>query len=157
MLSFGTAGCNLACKFCQNWDISKSREMDTLQSSATPGMIAVSKPYDEKPATAGNGSMGHLFGEQFRAVAGLKLLQVPYKGAAPGLADVMGGSVDVAIMSVPSVLGLVKGGKLTPLAVTTTKRAPLIPDVPTMQESGVAGYKYAIWSGLLAPAKTPRR
>ena len=62
-------------------------------------------------ATAGNGSAGHLFGEQIRALMGLRLLQVPYKGAAPALADVMGGSVDVAIMSVPSVLGLVKGDR----------------------------------------------
>jgi tripartite-type tricarboxylate transporter receptor subunit TctC len=105
--------------------------------------------------TAGNGSMGHLFGEQFKTVAGIRLLQVPYKGAAPGLADVMGGSVDVAIMSVPSVLGLVKGGKLTPLAVTTSKRSPQLPDTPTLDEAGVKGIDAGIWLGLFAPAGTP--
>jgi tripartite-type tricarboxylate transporter receptor subunit TctC len=105
--------------------------------------------------TAGNGSMGHLFGEQFKTVVGIRLLQVPYKGAAPGLADVMGGSVDVAIMSVPSVLGLVKGGKLTPLAVTTSKRSPQLPDTPTLDEAGVKGIDAGIWLGLFAPAATP--
>lgn len=106
-------------------------------------------------ATAGNGSAGHLFGEQIKAVMGLRLLQVPYKGAAPGLADVMGGSVDVAIMSVPSVLGLVKGGKLTPLAVTTGKRSPQLPDTPTLEEAGIKGVEAGIWLGLFAPAGTP--
>ena len=106
-------------------------------------------------ATAGNGSMGHLFGEQFRTVAGIRLLQVPYKGAAPALADVMGGSVDVAIMSVPSVLGLVKGGKLAPLAVTTSKRSPMLPDTPTLDEAGIKGIDAGIWLGLFAPAGTP--
>ena len=105
--------------------------------------------------TAGNGSMGHLFGEQFKTAAAIKLLQVPYKGAAPALADVMGGSVDVAIMSVPSVLGLVKGGKLTPLAVTTTRRSPQLPDTPTLSEAGIKGVDAGIWLGLFAPAGTP--
>jgi tripartite-type tricarboxylate transporter receptor subunit TctC len=105
--------------------------------------------------TAGNGSMGHLFGEQLKSVTGIKLLQVPYKGAAPALADVMGNSVDVAIMSVPSVLGLVKGGKLTPLAVTTSKRAPTLPDTPTLDEAGIKGIDAGIWLGLFAPVGTP--
>lgn len=106
-------------------------------------------------ATAGNGSAGHLFGEQIRVTAGIRLLQVPYKGAAPALADVMGGSVDVAIMSVPSVLGLVKGGKLTPLAVTTGKRSHMLPDTPTLEEAGIKGVEAGIWLGLFAPAGTP--
>jgi tripartite-type tricarboxylate transporter receptor subunit TctC len=106
-------------------------------------------------ATAGNGSAGHLFGEQIKSATGINLLQVPYKGAAPALADVMGGSVDVAIMSVPSVLGLVKGGKLTPLAVTTSKRSPMLPDTPTLEEAGVKGVEAGIWLGLFAPAGTP--
>lgn len=106
-------------------------------------------------ATAGNGSMGHMFGEQFKSVAAIKLLQVPYKGAAPAMADVMGGQVDVAIMSVPSVLPLVKGGKLTPVAVTTTKRSAMLPSTPTLDESGVKGVDTGIWLGLFAPAGTP--
>ena len=106
-------------------------------------------------ATAGNGSAGHLFGELIKGVTGIKVLQVPYKGAAPALADVMGGSVDVAIMSVPSVLGLVKGGKLTPLAVTTAKRSHMLPDTPTLDEAGIKGVEAGIWLGLFAPAGTP--
>ena len=106
-------------------------------------------------ATAGNGTVGHVYGEQFRAVAAIQLLQVPYKGAAPGLADVIGGQVDVAIMSVPSVIGLVRGGKLTPLAVTTLRRAPMLPDTPTLDEAGVTGVDTGIWLGLFAPAGTP--
>lgn len=105
--------------------------------------------------TAGNGSMGHLFGETFKSAAAIKLLQVPYKGATPGLADVMGGSVDVAIMSVPSVLGLVRGGKLTPLAVTTSKRSAMLPDTPTLAEAGIKGVDAGIWLGLFAPVGTP--
>lgn len=106
-------------------------------------------------ATAGNGSMGHLYGEQFKSVADIKLLQVPYKGAAPALADVMGGSVDVAIMSVPSVLGLVRGGKLTPIAVTTAKRSAMLPNTPTLDEAGIKGVDTGIWLGLFAPTGTP--
>jgi tripartite-type tricarboxylate transporter receptor subunit TctC len=106
-------------------------------------------------ATAGNGSAGHLYGEQVKQAASIKLLQVPYKGAAPGLADLMVGSVDVAIMSVPSVLPLVRGGKLTPVAVTTSKRSPMLPDTPTVSEAGIKGIDTGIWLGLFAPAGTP--
>lgn len=106
-------------------------------------------------ANAGNGSLGHLFGEQLKSVAAIKLLQVPYKGAAPALADVMGDSVDVAIMSVPSVLGLVRGGKLTPVAVTTARRSPMLPDTPSLAEAGIQGVDAGVWLGLFAPAGTP--
>ena len=106
-------------------------------------------------ATAGNGSAGHLFGELIKGATGIRVLQVPYKGAAPALADVMGGSVDVAIMSVPSVLGLVRGGKLRPIAVTTAKRSPMLPDTPTLDEAGIRGVEAGIWLGLFAPAGTP--
>jgi tripartite-type tricarboxylate transporter receptor subunit TctC len=106
-------------------------------------------------ATAGNGSVGHLYGEQLKNAAAIKLLQVPYKGAAPGLNDLMVGSVDVAIMSVPSVLPLVRGGKLTPVAVTTSKRSAQMPDVPTVAEAGIKGIDTGIWLGLFAPVGTP--
>lgn len=106
-------------------------------------------------ATAGNGSMGHLFGEQFKLVANIRLLQVPYKGAAPALTDVMGNTVDVAIMSVPSVLGHVRGGRLTALAVSTPKRSAMLPDTPTLGEAGIKGVDAGIWLGLFAPAGTP--
>lgn len=106
-------------------------------------------------ATAGNGSVGHLYGEQLKSAAAINLLQVPYKGASPGLNDLMVGSVDVAIMSVPSVLPLVRGGKLTPVAVTTSRRSAQLPDTPTVAEAGIKGIDTGIWLGLFAPAGTP--
>lgn len=106
-------------------------------------------------ATPGNGSTGHLYGELFRSAAGIKLLQVPYKGAAPALADVMGGQVDLALMSVPSVLGLVRGGKLTPVAVTAGKRSAMLPNTPTLNEAGLKVVDTVNWLGLFAPAGTP--
>ncbi|HEY0887519.1 MAG TPA: tripartite tricarboxylate transporter substrate binding protein [Ramlibacter sp.] len=106
-------------------------------------------------ATAGNGSLGHLYGEQLKSLTGINLLQVHYKGAAPAMTDVMGGQVDVAILSVVSVLPLVKGGKLTPVAVTTSKRSPALPDTPTVAEQGVKGADTGTWLGLFAPAGTP--
>ncbi|MDB5899356.1 MAG: LacI family transcriptional regulator [Ramlibacter sp.] len=106
-------------------------------------------------ATAGNGSLGHLYGEQLKALAGINLLQVHYKGAAPAMTDVMGGQVDVAILSVVSVLPLVKGGKLTPVAVTTSKRSPALPDTPTVAEQGIKGADTGTWLGLFAPVGTP--
>ena len=107
-------------------------------------------------ATAGNGSMGHLYGEQLKSLTGINLVPVHYKGAAPSMTDVMGGQVDVAILSVVSVLPLVKGGKLTAVAVTTSKRSPALPDLPTMAEQGVRGLDTGIWLGLFAPAGTPQ-
>lgn len=106
-------------------------------------------------ATAGNGSLGHLYGEQLKALTGINLLQVHYKGAAPAMTDVMGGQVDVSILSVVSVAPLVKGGKLTPLAVTTSKRSPALPDAPTVAEQGARGIDTGIWLGLFAPVGTP--
>jgi len=125
---------------------------------ANPGdLIAQGKtPEGVRWATAGNGSLGHLFGEQFQRAAGVRLLQVPYKGAAPALTDVMGGQVDVAIMSVASVLNLVKSGKLNAVAVTSGKRSPALPSTPTFAESGQPSVDVIIWLGLFAPAGTPR-
>lgn len=106
-------------------------------------------------ATAGNGSMGHLYGEQLKALTSTNLVQVHYKGAAPAMTDVVGGQVDVAILSVVSVLPLVKGGKLNAVAVTTSKRSPALPDTPTVAEQGVRGADTGVWLGLFAPAGTP--
>ncbi len=106
-------------------------------------------------ANAGNGSVGHLFGDHLARSAGVYILQVPYKGAAPALADVMGGQVDVAIMSVASVLGLVKSGKLNAVAVTSARRSPALPNTPTLAESVQPGTDVSVWLGLFAPAGTP--
>jgi tripartite-type tricarboxylate transporter receptor subunit TctC len=106
-------------------------------------------------ATAGNGSMGHVFGEQMRAATGMKLTQVHYKGAAPAITDVIGGSVDVTILSSGSVLPHVRGGKLKAVAVTSGRRSAVLPDTPTIEEGGIRGIDVSIWLGLFAPAGTP--
>lgn len=106
-------------------------------------------------ATAGNGSVGHLFGEQFQRATGVRILQVHYKGASPAMTDVVGGQVDVAIMSAASVLPLVRGGKLQAVAVSTAKRSPALPSAPTLDESVEKGIDVSVWLGLFAPAGTP--
>lgn len=106
-------------------------------------------------ASTGNGTSTHLSGELFQAMTGTKMTHVPYKGSSPALTDVMGGSADLIFDNLPSSMGFLKGGKLKPLAVTTTTRSPALPDVPTMAEAGVKGYDAASWFGLLAPAGTP--
>jgi tripartite-type tricarboxylate transporter receptor subunit TctC len=105
-------------------------------------------------ASAGNGSLSHLSVELLRSMARLDLLHVPYKGAAPGIADVAGGQVQAMIINIPSVMPLIKAGKLKALAATSAKRPTSLPEVPTLAESGVAGYETLAWFGLLAPAKT---
>lgn len=106
-------------------------------------------------ASAGNGTVGHLFAEQFKALTGARLTHVPYKGAAPAMTDVMGGSVDVAILSIGSVIPHVRSGKLTAVAVTSAGRSSQLPDAKSLQEGGVAGVDVNIWLGLFAPAGTP--
>jgi tripartite-type tricarboxylate transporter receptor subunit TctC len=106
-------------------------------------------------ATAGSGSVGHLFGEILRSATGMKLTQVHYKGAAPAITDVIGGQVDVTILSSGSVLPQIRGGKLRAVAVTTGRRSPVMPEVPTIAEAGLKDVDVSIWLGLFAPAGTP--
>ncbi len=106
-------------------------------------------------ASAGNGSLSHLSVELLKSMAKIDLLHVPYKGAAPGVADVAGGQVQAMIINIPTVIPLIQAGKLKALAVTSSKRAASQPAVPTLAESGLAGYETLAWFGLLAPAKTP--
>jgi len=106
-------------------------------------------------AQAGNGTMGHLFGEQFKDIAGIRLTQVPYKGAAPAMTDLIGGSVDVAILSVGSVIPHIRSGRVQAVAVTSAKRSPVLPEVKTMAEGGLSQIDVNVWLGLFAPAGTP--
>ena len=105
-------------------------------------------------ASAGNGSLSHLSVELLKSMAKIDLLHVPYKGAAPGVADVAGGQVQAMIINIPTVIPLIKAGKLKALAVTSGKRAAALPEVPTLAESWLPGYETLAWFGLLAPAKT---
>jgi tripartite-type tricarboxylate transporter receptor subunit TctC len=137
--------------------VSNAQPLGQQHRIQTPAdMVAKGKtPNGFTWASAGNGTVGHLYTEQFKQATQSKLLHVPYKGAAPALNDVIGGSVDLAILSVPSVLPLVNGGKLKPVAVTTAKRSPMLPDTPTLDEAGIKGIDVGIWLGLFAPAGTP--
>ena len=108
-------------------------------------------------ATSGLGSAGHLSEETIKREAGIPdLLIVPYKGAAPALADLVGGQVSAMIDPLPSSYPLVKGGKLKALAVTSARRVPFLPNVPTVAESGLPGFEMVSWYGLWAPPGLPR-
>ncbi|MDB5853407.1 MAG: hypothetical protein JWR22_1448 [Herminiimonas sp.] len=103
-------------------------------------------------ASAGSGTGPHLSAELFKSLTGTQISHVPYKGSAPALTDVVSGQIPMAIENLPAAIGLIKGGKLRPLAVTTAKRSDDLPDVPTMMEAGVPGYEVTSWWALFAPA-----
>jgi tripartite-type tricarboxylate transporter receptor subunit TctC len=107
-------------------------------------------------ATAGIGGTGHVAMELLKSMTGMDILHVPYRGSAPALTDVVGGRVEVSSDNLPAVQPFVEAGKLRALAVTTTKRWPELPDVPTVAEAGVPGYEASAWFAIAAPAKTPR-
>lgn len=106
--------------------------------------------------SAGNGSASHLATLLLAHVAKLEMVHVPYRGAGPAISDVLGGQTDFIITTLPSVIGLIEGGKMRPLAVTTRQRAPTLKDVPTVAESGFADYEANAWYGFVVPAGTPR-
>jgi tripartite-type tricarboxylate transporter receptor subunit TctC len=115
-------------------------------AKARPGALTFS--------SGGNGSSGHLAGEFFKNLAGVALIHVPYKGAAPATVDVIAGQIDMTFASVVSALPHVKAGKLRALGVTGARRSPAVPQVPTIAEAGVKGYRTMTWYGMLAPAGT---
>jgi tripartite-type tricarboxylate transporter receptor subunit TctC len=118
--------------------------------------LAKGKPGSLTFASSGAGSSTHLSGELFKALAGVDILHVPYRGSSQALIDVMAGQVTMLFDNAPSSLPFVRDGKLRALAVTSTKRLPNLPDIPTLEEAGVSGYESLSWSGIVAPAGTPR-
>jgi len=117
---------------------------------------AKASPDNVHYASSGNGSAQHLMGGLFVAMTGAPLKHVPYRGSAGAATDLVAGIVEASFAGVPNALAQVPQGRLRALAVTTAKRIPQLPDVPTMQEAGVPGYEASVWLALLAPAGTPR-
>ena len=115
---------------------------------------AKAKPGSVTMATPGNGTVAHLSGVRLMNITGAKFEHIPYKGAAAAMPDLLGGSVDFYMSSVPTVQGQVASGRLRALAVTTLKRSPVLPDVPTVAET-YKGFEAVTWFGILAPAATP--
>jgi tripartite-type tricarboxylate transporter receptor subunit TctC len=118
--------------------------------------LAKARPGELSYASAGVGGTGHIAAELFNRHAGLKMLHVPYKGNAQAIVDVISGQVTMMFDQVSTSLGHIQSGKLRPLAVTSLRRSPLLPAIPTVDESGVRGYEDTTFNGLMAPAGTPR-
>ena len=107
-------------------------------------------------ASSSNGSPGHVSGELFKHMTGTEIVHIPYKGGAPAIADLMAGTVQLMFESTNSIAPHVKSGRVRALAVTGMKRATSLPEVPTLNESGVPGYEVNAWTGIIAPAGLPR-
>jgi tripartite-type tricarboxylate transporter receptor subunit TctC len=117
--------------------------------------LARKRPGEIYFASAGTTSGTHLAGELFAYMAKVKLVHIPYKGGMPGVTDLVGGHVQLMFTNLISVMGLAKQNRLRALAITSAKRSPLLPELPTVSESGVAGYTAGSWYGSLFPAGTP--
>ena len=127
-----------------------------VPASTVAELIALAKSKELAYASSGLGSTGHIAAELFSRQAGIRMLHIPYKGNAQSIADVLGGQVPLMFDQMSTSLPQIKAGKLRPLGVTSRARSPLLPDVPTIAEQGLAGYEDVTWNGLMAPAGTPR-
>ena len=117
--------------------------------------LAKGKPGGISYASGGSGSSQHLAMEQFKSITGLDMVHVPYKGSAASYTDLLGGRVTLEFDALPSALPHVKSGKLKVLATASSTRLPMLPDVPTVAESGVPGYESSAWYGFVGPARLP--
>lgn len=144
-----------------------SRVMDTpnlvvthpsLPVKSIPELIALARQENGKLqyAISGIGGPSHLSAELFNELAGIKMTYIPYKGAGPAMIDLLGGHVKLAFYSVPSAIPHLRSGRLRALAITSATRLPLLPDMPTVAESGVKGYAFSAWYGWVTRAGTPR-
>lgn len=131
------------------------RQDSPLKNLGDVVKAAKAKPGGLKQALAGSGTVGHLAGEMLAVKAGFTVLNVPYKGAAPAVTDLLGGQTDYMFATPQAVLGMIKGGKMRALAVTSTRRLSVLPDVPTVSESGYKGFEAVDWKMLVAPTGTP--
>jgi len=117
--------------------------------------LAKSEPGQITYASAGPGSINQIAAELIALSAGVKFMHVPYKGGAPALNDLVGGHVDIYVSSLPQVLQLAKDGQARALAVTSSRRTALLPDVPTLEQAGVTGFDLSSWWGIVGPAGMP--
>jgi tripartite-type tricarboxylate transporter receptor subunit TctC len=117
--------------------------------------FARARPEQITYSSSGAGSAAHLAGELYSSLTGVKMVHVPYKGGGPSMIALVGGEVSVCFATMPSAIGYVRSGRLRGIAVTTDKRSPSTPELPTIAETGVKGYEAGSWYGLSAPANTP--
>jgi tripartite-type tricarboxylate transporter receptor subunit TctC len=129
----------------------------SMPAKTVPELVAYAKANPGKInfSSGGIGVLPHLIGELFKARAGIDIVHVPYKGGGPSINDLLAGNVQMTFEATSVLLPLIKVGRLRPLAVTSAKRIPEMPDVPTMVESGYPNFVIDAWTGLLAPARTP--
>jgi tripartite-type tricarboxylate transporter receptor subunit TctC len=127
-----------------------------FQTLADVVKAAKASPGSINYASSGNGTVAHLAAESFQKLAGIKLTHIPYKGAAQGATDVISGQVQLYVSSIPTLMGHIKSGKMRPIAVTSGKRVDDLPQVPTVAESGYAGFEAVTWFGVLGPANLPK-
>ena len=130
----------------------------SVKANSVADVIALAKaePGKMNYASSGSGTSIHMSGEMFKFLTKVDIQHIPYKGSAPAVTDLLGGQVMMMFDNIPSALQHIKAGKLRALAVTGAKRDPLLPDLPTMAEAGVAGYESGVWFGLAVPAATPK-
>ncbi|TRZ96832.1 MAG: tripartite tricarboxylate transporter substrate binding protein [Rhodocyclaceae bacterium] len=130
----------------------------TVDAKSVKELIALakSKPGQLAFASSGNGTSIHLAGELFKSMTGVAMLHIPYKGSAPAIAELLGGQTNMMFDNLPSAMPHIKSGRLRALAVTSVRRSPALPDVPTIAETGISGYEASSWFGVLAPAGTPK-
>jgi tripartite-type tricarboxylate transporter receptor subunit TctC len=130
----------------------------SVQARTVKDLIALAKakPGALRFASSGAGSPGHLSGEIFKSSAGVDLLHVPYKGGAPANVAVLSGEAQLTFATLPGMMPFVKAGRVTAAAVTTAKRSPALPDVPSIAEAGLPGFDVSSWAGVVGPAKMPK-
>ena len=133
--------------------VGNSVPVDSVQSLVK---LAKKEPGKINYATSGAGSTQHIAAEMFKDAAGVDIMHVPYKGSGPALIDLISGQVQMSFDTMPSVISQIKGGKLRALAVTSAKRNPQLPNVPTLAEAGVKGVEMSAWYGIYMPAATPK-
>ncbi len=128
-----------------------------LPIKSVADLIKAAKANPGKLTYGSSGNLGspHLAGELFELMTGTDMVHVPYKGAASAMVDLIGGRISMSFASLPSAITHIRAGRLHPIAVTSEKRFPLTPDLPTMSESGLPGFETTAWQGLVAPARTP--